>query len=248
MKLFMVCPECVRRVPVIPFEIVSIVVRNDGLYEFTCSKGHKVVTCLQQQKFEILFEIGAHAIFDGYYREAVSSFSASLERFYEFYVKVICLSRGIAEDALEQAWKEVSHQSERQLGAFVCLHLIETGHPPTMLSNNSHRFRNEVIHKGLIPERQEAVKYGQEVLDLTVPLLANLKTTHDKEIQEMVTKHLRRIAARAPEGSRMSTLFETMTLSLSAEKLGQETLETRLEQLALERQMYEKARSGLPKS
>jgi hypothetical protein len=188
MKLFMVCNECVRKFPAIPFEIVSIGVRNDGLYEFTCSKGHKSVTCLQQQKFEILFEIGAHAILDGYYREAVSSFSASLERFYEFYVKVICLSRGIADDAIEESWKKVFEQSERQLGAFICLHLIETGHPPTILSDSSRGFRNKVIHKGLIPERQEAVEYGQEVLDLIVPVLANLKTNHNREIQEMVTK------------------------------------------------------------
>ena len=32
--------------------------------------GMRQSTVLQQQKFEVLFEIGAHAILDGYYREA----------------------------------------------------------------------------------------------------------------------------------------------------------------------------------
>jgi hypothetical protein len=63
-----------------------------------------------------------------------------------------------------------------------------------------------------------------------------------------VPKHLRRITARVPAGSQMSTLSNVMTLSISAEKSGQETLETRLERLAFEREMYEKARGGLPKS
>jgi hypothetical protein len=247
MKLFMVCAECVQQFPAIPFEIVSLDIRNDGLYEFTCSKGHKSVTCLQEQKFEILFEIGAHAILDGYHREAVSSFSASLERFYEFYVKVICLSRAIAEHAIEESWKKVSEQSERQLGAFVCLYLIETGHPPAILSNKWRQFRNRVIHKGLIPEREETVEYGQEVLDLIVPVLTDLKNNHMEEVQKIISQHLKRIISKASAGTQRSTSSHVMTLSISAQKSGQETLETRLEHLSFEREIYKKARGSLPK-
>lgn len=65
----------------------AVEVRDENHYALTCPKGHRNVVVLQQQKFEVLFEIGAHAIEDGYYREAVSSFTASLERFYEFFVR-----------------------------------------------------------------------------------------------------------------------------------------------------------------
>ena len=68
-------------------ECARVEICDDGKYEVTCTRGHKETVILQQQKFEILFEIGAHAIIDGYYREAVSSFAASLERFYEFSIK-----------------------------------------------------------------------------------------------------------------------------------------------------------------
>ncbi len=77
--------------------IAAIEFRDDGRYEVTCPKGHKSVTILQQQKFEVLFDIGAYAIVDGYYREAVSSFTSSLERFYEFFVKAVLLNKGIGE-------------------------------------------------------------------------------------------------------------------------------------------------------
>ena len=50
--------------------------RDDGRYEITCPKGHSSFTIPQQQKFELLFDIGAYAITDGYYREAISSFTS----------------------------------------------------------------------------------------------------------------------------------------------------------------------------
>jgi len=243
MKLFFCCLKCVQETPPL-LNSAFIDIRNDGLYEFTCTKGHKLVCFLQEQKFEILFEIGAHAILDGYYREAVSSFSASLERFYEFYIKVICLSRNIGEDIIEEAWKEVSQQSERQLGAFICLYLIEKGHPPTILGNKWRKFRNNVIHKGLIPEKKKAVEYGQEELDLILPVLNDLQNNHEEEIQKMVSQHLRRIHSRAPEGIEAGTLCENTIVSVSAGVSGAKKLEDELSQLALKRRLFRSSRDG----
>lgn len=71
-------------------EFITLEFRDDGCYGVCCSRGHTSVTILQEQKFEILFDIGANAIIDGYYRESISSFTSSLERFYEFCIKVFC--------------------------------------------------------------------------------------------------------------------------------------------------------------
>jgi len=150
MKLLIACKECAIESPP-SLNPAFLDIRNDGLYEFTCTKGHKSVLAVQEQKFEILYEIGANAILDGYYREAVSSFSASLERFYEFYVKVICLVRDIAEVSIEETWEKVSQQSQRQLGAFICSYLIEKKCPPKILSNKWQKFRNNVILLGTDP-------------------------------------------------------------------------------------------------
>ena len=238
MKLFFHCLECAQKTPKPSLNFAFIDIRNDGLYEFACPKGHKSVTILQEQKFEILFQIGAHAILDGYYREAVSSFSASLERFYEFCVKVIWLSRNIGEETIEETWKKISQQSERQIGAFICLYLIETGHTPRTLSNKWREFRNKVIHKGLIPEKKEAIEYGQKVLDLILPVLNDLKNNHEKEVQNMVFQHVRRISSKAPIGTKKGTLSYTTIVSISAGKSGAKKLEDELRRLAFERNLF----------
>ena len=145
--------------------------RDDGRYEVACPKGHQAVVFLQQQKFELLFDIGAYAIADGYYREAVSSFAASLERFYEFFIRALMLQKGIASEVIDAAWKTLAAQSERQLGAFTLLYALEFGRPAQLLSSARIAFRNDVVHKGRIPTRPEALDYGQAVLDVVRPIL-----------------------------------------------------------------------------
>jgi hypothetical protein len=79
-----------------------------------CKHGHHNVAALQHPKFEILFESGGQAFLDGYYREAVVSIATAIERFLEFYTRVVCAKRGLAVEALEASWKPMSQQSERQ--------------------------------------------------------------------------------------------------------------------------------------
>lgn len=163
MKLPLACMQCLRENGELSGDFSFVEFRDDGRYELTCKNGHQTTTILQQQKFEILFDIGAYAILDGYYREAVSSFTSSLERFYEFFIKAVLLSKGLDEGILQEAWKQVAKQSERQLGAFIITHVSSYGRPPLLMSNSKIEFRNDVIHRGKIPTRQEAVEYGQAI-------------------------------------------------------------------------------------
>lgn len=172
-------------------EFATLEFRDDGRYEVCCSRGHNSVTALQQQKFEILFDIGAHAIIDGYYREAVSSFSSSLERFYEFCIKVFCEKRKLSEDVFKKTWKQMSNQSERQLGAFSILWVSEFGEPPTLLTSNDIGFRNSVIHKGTIPTRDEALNYGNTVMRIITSKIERMKTLYSQEIQNVTFRHVR---------------------------------------------------------
>lgn len=164
--------------------------RDDGRYEFTCEKGHTTVTVLQEQKFEVLFDLGAYAILDGYYREAVASFTSSLERFYEFFIKASLFEDGLEDDAVTRTWKQVSSQSERQLGAFIFLFLKCFSESPPLLRQKQTSFRNEVIHKGKISSREEAIEYGQEVLDIIRPILRRVKTTLPIGVEKTVFYHL----------------------------------------------------------
>jgi len=158
-----------------PFEQVN----NTGIYQVNCSKGHNSNTIIDNLDFEILFEYGLNAIIDGYYREAVSSLTAALERFYEFFIKTILLESKIDLQAIDTTWKIVANQSERQLGAFIFLYCQTFKNEPILLNTNKEvPFRNSVIHKGYIPTKQEAVEYADKILFLIEDTLIQLKNIY----------------------------------------------------------------------
>ncbi|MBW0149563.1 hypothetical protein [Marinobacter arenosus] len=188
--------------------------RDDGRYEFTCEKGHTTVTVLQEQKFEVLFDLGAYAILDGYYREAVASFTSSLERFYEFFIKASLFEDGLEESAFAETWKEVSSQSERQLGAFIFLYLKCFSERPALLRPKQIKFRNEVIHKGKIPSRSEAIDYGQAVLETIRPIMQRTKTALPIGVQQTVLNHLKN-SRKQDESQSVTTMTIATTISLN---------------------------------
>ncbi len=75
----------------------------------------------------MLFEIALNAISDEYYREAVSSFAASVERFFEFALRVILSKTKTPPSIVEAGWAKVASQSERQFGAYVFLYATTFG-------------------------------------------------------------------------------------------------------------------------
>ncbi len=209
-------------------EATSVELRDDGLYTMTCSRGHVTVTAVQQQKFEILFDLGCMALIDGYPREAVSSMAAALERFYEYYVQVVCLKHGIAYEAYVEAWKPVARQSERQLGAFLFLYLLENKKPlehsivdakPSDSSGLKARltwteFRNNAIHKGYIPSTEEVLVYGDLVYQFIYRLIGELRATCSELMQRATFHHVKR-GADASDGKQISTLSIPTLISLA---------------------------------
>lgn len=191
MKLLLPCMQCFQELGYPRNEFSFFEFRDDGRHEVCCTRGHKSITVLQQQKFEILFDIGAHAIIDGYYRESISSFTSSLERFYEFCIKVICERRKVNEHLFAKSWKTVVSQSERQFGAFLFLWVNEFGELPIVLSNKEVEFRNKVIHQGKIPNKDDALKYGTAVLNIVRPLLQSLYKLCPDEISTIIFRHIR---------------------------------------------------------
>lgn len=175
MRLLISCMTCLQERGRPSDWFAQVEFRDDGRYEVQCPNGHRTVTLLQAEKYEVLFEIAIHAILDGYYREAVASFAASLERFYEFAIAVLLEDLKVKRDDVEAAWKHVSNQSERQLGGFLYLWMSRFKGVPQLLSPDDAGFRNAVVHKGKIPSKDEATAFGQSVLEVVVPKLAQIK-------------------------------------------------------------------------
>ena len=216
MRLLVSCMQCFQEFGRPTEEFSHVEFCDNGRYEIRCSFGHETTTILQQQKFEVLFEIGAHAILDGYYREAVSSFTSSLERFYEFSLRLF-LQKSSGSDALFQnCWKNVASQSERQLGAFVFLWALNFGKSPELLSNRQISFRNDVIHKGKIPTKEEAIKYGNAVLDVLRPKIVEIKGQFAEEVTKLTFYHLRDARSDLDDGKQVSTMGISTIVSLTS--------------------------------
>jgi len=188
MRLLMICMECSTASGQPNAHFAEF--RDDSRYEHTCSNGHRTTTILQQQRFEILFEIGAHAILDGYYREAVSSFTSSLERFYEFAIRVFLDNASCPDTVVQECWKRVSSQSERQLGAFIVLWAATFKTTPNLLPQKSVELRNDVIHKGRIPTRDMVIKYGVAVLEVLRTQISAIQSQFPNEVQRATLSHL----------------------------------------------------------
>lgn len=51
-------------------------------------------------------------------------------------------------------------------------------------------FRNDVIHNGKIPKQQEAIDYGQEILNVMMPIITKLKENYPSPIQQVTVNQL----------------------------------------------------------
>lgn len=178
MKIIVRCHQCGPNE-----EAALLEIGNENLHQVICDKGHESSLVITQQKHEILFEVGANAIVDGYHREAISSFSASLERYYEFFIKVISVELSCEE--FKKAWKQVASQSERQLGGYIFTYANVYHVSPDILSPSLTKLRNDVVHKGHIPSRLEAIDFGSAVAKIIndgCNLLHRTKKDHLNEI------------------------------------------------------------------
>ncbi|AAV88635.2 uncharacterized protein ZMO1_ZMO0011 [Zymomonas mobilis subsp. mobilis ZM4 = ATCC 31821] len=186
------------------------------MVNFTCQHGHEITIIIQQEKFEILSEMAIKAIIDEYYRDAVASFAGSLERLHEFFIRATCKKHSIDTPTWGSAWKNMSNQSERQLGAFIGLHLIETRKNPRLLDQKQIAFRNAVIHKGKFPEKKETIQFGQEILDCARPILHLLKTkAYSSAIQELTSENIgERFLVEHKKSANISTMAKLTPLSL----------------------------------
>ena len=210
--------------------------RNDDRYDTACPEGHRSSTLLQQQRFELLFDIGAYAVLDGYYREAVSSFSGSLERFYEFALRVLLFHTSNSDKLFKKTWKLVASQSERQLGAFVFAWATKFNEAPEAFPGRLTSFRNDVVHKGKIPSRAEAVEFGDAVLAYMRPMLTLILESFPEETIRVTHYHLQDRGQTAPDGPRSTMCIDTIISISSADSATRsEPLQYYLLKLAKER-------------
>jgi len=156
-------------------------INGSGFYDYTCTNGHRNIVVLQDLPFELLFQSAIVLLCNGYFRESVFNFAASLERFLEFCVKAFVFSKQHDFDLFDETWKGVSRQSERQIGAFYFLYLNIVNEPPQIIDDKMSRLRNDVIHKGEFISKHEAERYGKFVYDYINSTRKKLESKVEKQ-------------------------------------------------------------------
>jgi hypothetical protein len=211
---------------------------NTGCFRVTCPNGHNFVALIQNPRFEVLFEMGASALLDGYFREAIVTFAASLERFYEFHLRVLAQAKGVGADATSQAWSDLGNKSERQRGAYVFAVLMDTGECPELPPRWFDELRNAVVHNGKIATSADATKFGDWVLQAIRVQLRYIRD-HKSEAQIRVT--VQRMFTDAPEDTKCSTHCIGTLISSAMASQPRTPLEQELVKLRMFRQfMYAK--------
>lgn len=218
------CPSCLRE--------NRVEFTDSSIHDIHCGhcRAHYCVF-VRKQKFEMLFDLGTRALLDGYAREAVASFAAALERFFEFYVRAYALERAAerggefseALGVLDGTWRHVVSQSERQLGMFALAYLLREGREPDFLGGKAMgtAFRNRVIHRGYLPSHIEVEEYAARIFALIDRLLTELGDTaaHAELAQEkLFADHL----GRLPDN--VTAIFEEHPGMFRARRFGQDTL------------------------
>ena len=187
MRIEHICKQCLDNQEV---QLVRFLIRDDGVHEVLCANNHKTKIFLSNPLYEILFDYGLHAFLDGYTREAVASMAASIERFYELYIRIIQTKHGVGDEEFTNSWRLLS-LSERQLGAFVGLYLLENKSTVELLSQSAVEFRNGVIHKGKFPEPEEVLKkYAKPAFAFLLKHTNDLKKNDHELVKEILNQEL----------------------------------------------------------
>ncbi|MCO6163820.1 hypothetical protein [Flavobacterium sp. NRK F7] len=161
---------------------IEIELNSENEYFIECKNGHTQALKLQAENFEILFDLATLALIDGYSKEAFSTLYSSYERFIEFTIKIICHSKSINKEEFIEGWKLVKKQSERQLGAFYIIQLIEFGKIEFELPKKWIEIRNQVIHNGEIPSSKKVIEFGNDLLNFIFSILEKLNEKYPNSL------------------------------------------------------------------
>ena len=99
-------------------------------------------------------------------------------------------------------------------------------------------FRNGVIHEGKIPTRDEAVEFGQAVLDVARPLLVEAKEKFPNGIQALVLAHIRKASQNLPTQRGFMTIPTIISLNAGEPNHHKTPLVQHLERIKSTRQRW----------
>lgn len=145
-----------------------------------CPKGHITISSLMTELFDVLYKSAVDSYMKKCLSESVMSFAASLERAYELFTKIVLLRQSLSFDEIEDFWKEIRNQSERQYGAF-CFCYLNLSKQTWRSDQKMVEFRNKVVHKGHIATSEEVKLFAEYVTSCLTEIIKIIKLNFDAE-------------------------------------------------------------------
>lgn len=203
MKVVAMCPQCIleqaKQKEQPRFNPIVGELDDNGIIHVTCEKKHYGVVLYNARRYEVLVKSAARAFLDGYTNEVVAVMSSALERAYEFYMRVSCRAKGLDQEIVDAAWKNVAAQSERQFGAFQFLYL-QDNQAPFRLDPLITEVRNKVIHRGKIVREAEALEFAENAFSVIRHLENTLQTKFPDYIKEEAEREIKVQESAIPDG------------------------------------------------
>lgn len=183
MKHYSMCIECEELK--VPGAVWAVGELTNDLYAIcTCPTGHKSLSGLMHHVPDVLFISAIRAFRNECYSESILSFTAAFERTCELFFKAFCLKHGSTAEIIDQMWKELKNQSERQYGSFCLAYCIIAG-AAWKADTKQVTFRNDVVHKGYIATRDETECYASYITKNIDLLITLLNEKLNKECEEL---------------------------------------------------------------
>lgn len=156
-------------------EINSYIVKNydmDGMLQVVCPKCNKTIIVVNQcLQFEIYLQCAIERFLTDDYAEAVFLLAKSRETFVEFVIDLLCYERENNVDLK----KNGLCLSERRYGFFNGLYFSRFNEIIN-LNEWDINTRNNIIHNGIYPKKQEVIEFGDNVLQFFYRVIAKIKS------------------------------------------------------------------------
>jgi len=167
--------------------------RDEGFIDVECPNGHRNRMAFQDHRYEFLFDLALVALLDGHQREAFATFMTVMERFIEFYLRVVAHERKVPTEAIDKVLRSDVSRSERETGAFAFTYLVENGRRSERHAKYAAKWselRNGVVHRGTIPTREDAVAFGTDTFDLIVELAKEMHAKYPAGCKAALMAHV----------------------------------------------------------
>lgn len=160
MKIRYVCPKCKEGSVVMDVEIDESFFSGKMI---TCANDHEYFFISKSPRFQFLLQRGIESYLQGFYFESFHTLYSAYEAYKKEFVAAHLFNETKNLDIAKQMLNKLD-RSERLEGAYISSFIsLSNGKMPNGLSRSAIELRNNIVHKGTIPDNKSCEKIGNAI-------------------------------------------------------------------------------------